>query len=174
MRTIFFMLSATLFLFCSTTLLSQQPNTVTIPGTTLDAIKTGTGYWGRSRYLGAGVNSANWIDRGYIEWNNILSYVPLGSVVTNAVFSFAWGGNQSAQLEFREFIGGTGWEEIWTNIGTGELWGTRVASTTEYSFPGLTEAVQNSVSGGNSYVIRSTVESIRKDIRRRLKDRNFR
>src|SRR5690606_5857008 len=51
-----------------------------------------------------------------------------------------------------EFLGGTDWEEKWNNIESGELWGIREASTTEYSFTDLTEAVQSSLDGGNNYI----------------------
>jgi len=155
MKTILIMLSAALFLLCPTVLISQTVYTVDIPG--IDHYihyNSGTGGYGsgnNSLYVGKNGD----VYRSYISWENILSYVPSGSELTNVEFYITWGGqgSSSAQIEFRDLTLGANNTQTYANIGSGTLWGTRSATTTTYSFTQLTEKVQSSVNGSGSIIL---------------------
>lgn len=153
MKTIFMILIA-MSLLCTSGTPSQQTYTVSIPGTDhyINFNPNNGGYGSGSNILYAGKNGDEY--RSYIYWSNIRSYVPVGSQVTQVKFFVTWGGqgSQIAQIDYRDFNFGSGISQTYQNIGSGTLWGTLIATQTEYSFTQLTAKVQNAVNGGNNNV----------------------
>ncbi|MCH7974733.1 MAG: hypothetical protein IH949_12780 [Bacteroidetes bacterium] len=128
METLRITLSISLFLLFYTVVLAQQSITVDIPGNDTFIFYDGNnGYGSGSNELKVGKNGNTY--RSYITWSNILSYVPASSQVTNVEFYITWGGNgsTSAQIDFRDFIWTGNITQDYANIGSGTLWGTKVA-----------------------------------------------
>ncbi|MEP0862806.1 MAG: hypothetical protein HRF52_15350, partial [Ignavibacterium sp.] len=151
MRHTFFLVLLIAFFLNSVNLLSQEVNTVNIPGETVFCWKNQQGnYSGGSGKLKAGKDDYTY--RSYIKWNNIRNYIPEGSYITNVVFRISWYGSLAARLEYRKFSGGSSWSQLWNNVATGDLWGVEQAYTEEYSFESLKAAVQQSVNGGENNI----------------------
>ncbi|GMV00323.1 MAG: hypothetical protein AMXMBFR51_30550 [Ignavibacteriota bacterium] len=151
MRYRFFLVLLMAFFLNSVKLLSQEVNIVNIPGETVYCWKNQEGnYSGGSGKLKAGKD--NYTYRSYIKWNNIRNYIPEGSFITNVVFRISWYGFLPARLEYRKFLGGSGWSQLWNNVATGDLWGVEQAYTEVYYFESLKEAVQQSVNGGENNI----------------------
>ncbi|MCZ7614516.1 MAG: hypothetical protein M5T52_13530 [Ignavibacteriaceae bacterium] len=163
MKTIFITLS-TLFLLCTSGILPQQTYTVDIPGTKNSIYYSETYGYGFAYpgSLSAGKLEGVAIYRSYITWSNIINYIPEGAEITEVIFFITWGGNgsTSAQIEFRDFeyVSGNA-EQIWSNIESGTLWDTKLATTTEYSFPELADWVLNIVNGSGVDPIRVGIKN---------------
>ena len=165
MKTVFIRLLAAFFILCSNTLFSQQPHIVDIPGTTNSKYVFIVGdnefCYHDDDLLSVGFEGQDPKSRSFIDWDRIRSYVPMGATVSDAKFFITWSGpgSSNAQLDFKSFSWGTeSCLDIFHNIGTGTLWGTRTASTTEYSFPELIVAVQNCL---NDYIPNSVYIGIK-------------
>ncbi len=128
-----------------------QTYTQDIPG--IDTyIYHNSGYGYGNNSLFAGLNGNTY--RSYIKWDNIRSYIPSNSQLSEVKFFITWAGNgaSTAQVDYLDFSIGSNITQTYDNIGNGTSWGTKSASTLEYSFPELKQKVQEAVNGATNEV----------------------
>ena len=95
-----------------------------------------------------GKATSNVVYRSFIDWNNIRTQIPSGSLIQSVEIVLPLEPfNTPASIEFREFTRAPYWTQNWDSLGSGALITTMNANLQVFNVAGLISKVQNIVNG---------------------------